>query len=674
MRALLRKEAIALMPYALPLLAGYALLYWLELRNTDIRNVAEPVQRFIWFPLVTLIVGGLVGFAQAVPARDPDAWAFAVHRPIARRRLFLCRVLAGQSMMLLVAGGTYAMAMWWLSVPGHAAVPFYWRMALPGIVTLLSGFIGQAAGLQIGATRRVLPRALAVIAAMAGPIAIAVVDNFWGAMAVGAAIGALLLLGAGASFVTGDDESRSAPAKVAIAASLVPGCLAIYAVISIAAGGMDAKEMDGGVRPDSVVAFVTYDGRLARGVVFDTVRDVARETFARSVTDIAGRKLADPGQVYAREPISTGVLTAANANVQHWQGEPGYRNPSRWAQRLLAGHDGPIWYFEKRHGLISVYDAGTLRRTGWIGPDGFSAGGSMPARRYEGGLIYDFRGFPDHLVLTSAVYALHYPEAPTHVYTAPAGDTVISVVRPTYSGDPWPGALSILARGGPARIGSFTAVISTQAVTLLDDSGRVELRSPHPEGASPRRVIVARAPLAGSRTYIWYAPDGDSLNRVLEYRAGNSVPVARRSFTGTVFEPGFSGMARRAPAGGADQSRSRLASANMSPAVSVTLIAMGKLTPGAARWSLALGFVWAIGGWMIGLRGGIGSTARGFWSAAALAGGPLVLLMEWVTLGQPARERCPACGNIRLAGAEQCTHCAAGAERLALTGIEIVAV
>src|SRR5438132_3463249 len=77
------------------------------------------------------ILALLLGCFQIHNETHHDLWAFLVHRPITRTRIFLGKILAGLVLYLLAAGVPLLCFIVWVAIPGHVAAPFEWSMALP---------------------------------------------------------------------------------------------------------------------------------------------------------------------------------------------------------------------------------------------------------------------------------------------------------------------------------------------------------------------------------------------------------------------------------------------------------------------------------------------------------------------------------------------------------------
>ena len=165
-RALVWKELIEISRYALPALAAYMVFVLFEL-NKGVETGVPATRRFGWFGLLTALMGFVFGYGQTGRERDPDAWAFAVHRPISRQRIFLSKVITGQLVSTIVAGLPYLLAVGWLALRRPGGIPAE-QLVWTGITGILMGNIGHATGLRLGASRDVLPRGAALLFGLMG--------------------------------------------------------------------------------------------------------------------------------------------------------------------------------------------------------------------------------------------------------------------------------------------------------------------------------------------------------------------------------------------------------------------------------------------------------------------------------------------------------------------------
>jgi hypothetical protein len=677
--ALFWKEMIELTRYSAPIFVLYAVFTWMDTKPpSTIQDVVHPAERFVWFALFNGLVGLVMGFYQTWRESHVDAWAFAVHRPVTRNRIFLAKMLAGQATLLIVAGLPYAVAMIWTAMPGHVAVPFDINMWQPGIADLLNGLVFHAAGLFVGARHgSVIVRSLGVVAAISSAVVMGTAQTLGWAMVPSVIMGLLLLLGAWATFVSRDDaDAQPWAGRVANVLILVPACLAIYIVGAFWFGFTADEDFPPVARHAPGLATITPDGELARITVREELeRGGQEQTYVATVADLEGRPRPDLTARLAGKLAGSGVLVTSHVQLDRGAFNHRYRSPSRWVQRLFAGMGGPIWYFERRHRLISVYDDSTRKRIGWIGPDGFLAGDTMPARRFEGDLRQSDYTSSGHLLFSGAIYTAEFPAVPRLFFRAPEGDTIADIS--------WPGYRPFNKLGYTTRTpwSHFLAVTTNRTVYVLDDSGRVEVSTPHPvQRGRWSSVTVWRAPNApGKPTFVWYPAAADSLHRVFEYHQGSLGPTASHQFTGEMFLPDNARSSGQLVA-----LRSQSSGTVAMPIPAAQMVFGGieirsaseaqRPTTRATLTMLAWSAISMLAMWLVGRRYGLTKGWLAFWLFVALAGGPFALLLLWLTENRPARERCPACGKMRVVNRERCEHCDAPFTAPEPDGTEIFAM
>ena len=101
------------------------------------------------FPLV----GFLFGIFQFHGLQSLDAWAFFVHRPISRARLFLLSVTAGLSIYVLAVLLPIGIFLAWMiaawSIPAND-INFLWAFLYPYLISLLTGITAYFCGAILG--------------------------------------------------------------------------------------------------------------------------------------------------------------------------------------------------------------------------------------------------------------------------------------------------------------------------------------------------------------------------------------------------------------------------------------------------------------------------------------------------------------------------------------------
>ena len=356
------------------------------------------------FQIITIIgaaVGAsLLGLLQTVPEMWRDQWAFLVHRPLTRTRLFFGKVIAGLTLYGAVILLPLLVAAVWSAMPGHIASPFHWRMILPGIADVLAGVVFYLAAVLTGIRQarwyssRALPFALAIVC----ECLVVNLPEFWMALLAVVVAVAILLAAAWGSFIaSGQYRSQGRIAKAALGVVL---CFGILCVGLVGAGILAALVEEN--RSDSWTSYeVDKEGRVLRVNWGGYHRSIV------SVTDLAGKAVED----YKGKPCDTlretYLLNFWQLRVERdWGRSENYRSGQRF-YRLLNTDEQLTWYYVRSERLIVGYDRQIRRRIGTIGPGGFSPAGTMASQRFPDEELPDLYGFKSpHLGFSSAVYCV----------------------------------------------------------------------------------------------------------------------------------------------------------------------------------------------------------------------------------------------------------------------------
>src|SRR3954467_7291562 len=154
-------------------------------------SLAEPPV-LVFAPLAGL----LLGIVQTLFETKADNWAFVVHRPLSRPRIFAAKALAGLVLLYGALGLPCLIAAGWSARPGNLRMTFAWSMLLPSSAVVLSAgcyyFVGII--LTLRGARWWGTRLLPVFFAVSCSLAVWIAPEFWQALAIimaGCAIGAL---------------------------------------------------------------------------------------------------------------------------------------------------------------------------------------------------------------------------------------------------------------------------------------------------------------------------------------------------------------------------------------------------------------------------------------------------------------------------------------------------
>src|ERR1017187_1184503 len=97
---------------------------------------SESVQPLLGsFPKLAMvccaIFSAILGWFQIHNERHRDLWAFLIHRPLSRTRIFFAKAIAGLCLYVAGMGLPLLGLILMIRIPGHIAAPFEWAMVLP---------------------------------------------------------------------------------------------------------------------------------------------------------------------------------------------------------------------------------------------------------------------------------------------------------------------------------------------------------------------------------------------------------------------------------------------------------------------------------------------------------------------------------------------------------------
>src|SRR4051812_21469128 len=282
-------------------LAGAIVLVW-----TYVRLVMHETNALIQVGEVLNIMAPLTGLAlsvaQSVFETRPDNWAFAVHRPVRRGAVFAAKSAAGLLLMYAALVLPVLLCAFWAARPGHAAMPFDWRLTLGPLATVLGAALWSFGGV-VATLRRARWYGSRLL-----PLGLPLVGSAWATWVPELGLTLLGLLGAipfmaaaaWGAFARAGNTSPSFTARLGLGAAMLPGCLMLVVLCGNLASEFDSVyvQTDYGVERDG------------RHVITHLRRDSSGATL--SVTDVNGRPLLE----YAG--LEEGSPGLAERWVQHW--------------------------------------------------------------------------------------------------------------------------------------------------------------------------------------------------------------------------------------------------------------------------------------------------------------------------------------------------------------------
>jgi hypothetical protein len=153
--------------YALAELTATPLLPWQSSRLYAYPFVGDRLYFYL-----AVIAGGFgiaLGMKQTAWELGRNTFHFLLHRPLARRHVFYCKLLIGSILVVLVASALVLLYAWWVATPGHVQAPFFWSMTVPAwqfCVAVLPVYLGAfLSGIRPGQWfgSRLLPLAAGIL-------------------------------------------------------------------------------------------------------------------------------------------------------------------------------------------------------------------------------------------------------------------------------------------------------------------------------------------------------------------------------------------------------------------------------------------------------------------------------------------------------------------------------
>jgi hypothetical protein len=621
---------------------------------TYIRLVMHEVNALIQvgevLDIMAPLTGLALGVAQAVFETRPDNWAFAVHRPIRRGALFAAKSLAGLLLVYAALVLPVLICAFWAARPGHAAMPFHWRLTLAPMATVLAAALWYFGGIVVTLRRarwygsRLLPLGLPLV----GSAWTTWVPGLW--MSLLGVLVAIPLMAAAAwgAFSRAGNSTPSFTARLGLGAAMLPGCLMLVLLVANLAGEIDSVHVqtDYSIERDGrhVVVHMRRDSSGATSVVMDTN--------GRPLPEYAG---LDEGSPVLQERWVQHWAPLVDDHWIDWPSTRAWTGYRAQAPLMLSvdggyppGYHAPVraWLNRQRR-VIELYDKQTRLLTGTIGPGGFAPAGAEPKGRFPDTPLNITRQSRNHtLAFGSVVYWLELEQQRLRpIFVAQPDDPVLS------AGD-----------FDPPDAPQCAAIMTEHRLHIVDPSGRNRLAMSAPLEFDHGRysgVAVARLP-ANGRIFAsaWWEGDDETVFPTFEF-APDGTLLSR-----TEFPP------LPAPA---DNSASFAVLMGLgSPVLGAPVYRpwrierlfhirrlMGPYWDLYLRCMIAAAVASAIATLALSRWYGHGSARTAAWMLGNLLLGPSGVAVLLSLSDRPIRERCPACRRDRPVEQTLCPHCEA---------------
>ena len=644
MKALIRKEFRENVKLAALGLVIQILFLLLQYRNYELyrRDVAQPLadlnflQSMAWF---CAVFAAVLGWLQIHNERRPELWAFLIHRPITRNRIFLSKAIAGLGLYALAAGLPLVGFIVWARLPGRVLAPFELRMLRPMATILVAGAVPYFAGMltALRQARWYASRALGLGLAILVIILLQEAREFWQAFALLCLAAAMLITAVWGGFQNhGHYRAQPAFGKAALTGTLMVGsALVVFVAALVLIPFLPGPVVSG---PQS-----RY-GMTKSGAIFKVTTTLNRPA---EIVDLGSKPLLD---------AKTGrMIDEAEFSNQRAKGEDLGVDQAAWYRRrswfqadcsLFSNWQATtdaVWYYSDRCGRLIGYDRATRRLIGSLGPKGFArdvTGGGDRFIHLTGGVHLRT------LATTTTVFVVDVEQRTTKpLFTTPENDPIWAVDDIFLHGDHW----------------EYTAVVTKRSIHLLTAEGKPLWQAPYelahpgddhlqlyylePPGRFALWITPSNPPNEGPKSkllthVIWLAADQGAVKSMdlpelpppnIKRALGNLVMVSLMPPTLLVADPIIEG--RSWPL-----------------AIEPNLLLLS--LAGAVLISLPIG-------WWLGRRYHFSVAAQVGWAVFHLLFGVPGLLAFLSVQEWPTREACPNCKKPRVVDRALCEHCGA---------------
>ncbi len=647
--------------------------------GTDVMVAVSGGAAPSFFTFTTALAGLLIGGACMMRERRGDMRAFLVHRPVEPSLLFWGKVLASSIWYLLAAFLPLAVYAVVRLDRGASGVPFLPAMLLPDVADAFTGFAYLLAGMLIIMRRaRWFGSRLAPIGgALVASVFVVSTPSFSIALLDTAVALAVLAVAARATFIAGGYyEPQSTPQRALLGLTVACGitlfgatAMAIVDTIveigTLHRDGWRVTELR--VASDGSLVWVTRDHKyMSERSTVVSVRDT-------SGTPIVQRSDSAP-QLSNGRSVNDGVISTANiplnpaadytSTVVH-----GYRGTDDlYVPLFFGGRFGQVfWFYLRGAHVIDVYDIRDQRsvHVGWLGPDGYLPGETMPTRRFIGELRpnTEYSQQQPIIAFPTEVYRIDpRTRAIRRVFTAPVGEEVLGAAT---SGD------STANSKYPAS-SHFDAIATTQHLYVQNSDGSPQLDLARDSMASRYGSVRVVRPIYApdSVTLVWYHPRFGTLSREQVDTARDQIS----KFSRTGQQLSHASFVAEVPTAASPRTQwIQIALEGFTQGVTVHAFELWQerrdVVPRLQVRGLPL-----IVGWVASIFGSLfaaiviavitrryafDTPRRSGWIVSGLLGGPFVVLLLLSLPEWPARERCPNCRAKRVVTRDRCEHCGA---------------
>jgi hypothetical protein len=638
---------------ALMLVAMAAALAW-GLSTDDVQSYSL-VGRYV-IPLITGFgfpaIAFALGLLQTLQDSSVGRWGFLTHRPITRTQILAAKLLAGVCLYFPTALIPLGVAIYWVAIPGHVAVPFAWQMTLPRLADAIGGLMWYAAGILVGGRQarwigsRLMPVGMALVGSV---LAVAFPLNIGEALLIFAIVLAIILPAAWGAFVSGESFARQP-----IIARWTTGLCVLIGLFcgSGALAGFSTKMLSSLAGIDQNQTFSNYriaeDGQLRI--------DHYTQGLPVSTTDLQGKPV--DGGPMSRSTNSLAVNLYDN-DPQHVSRERrrfewGFQREERYLDDV-GSVASEHWYCVVPRNTIEGFDTYRKQFIGSLGPAGFIPPNQGP-RPFPEPLLVVAYSASDLIASAKTAYEIdlsHRTIVP--VFVAEPGDPIMAVAGP-------PIVYDLEKSSVP-----FTLIVTRTTVHVFE-SGKerfhTALSHTFPEAISLNVTRTSQGKYLmvyqsfGSERWGW-VDEMDAEGRLLHEGVLPVLPTENSPSPMWVEAPTLLAVPPAAAVWGVLWDRWKAIHNPTDVPVMISLAAFGLITLCATA--------------LLVRSTSLSRRAKCTWALFnALVGFPGLMLFLSL-FNRIARILCPSCGKRRLVTRERCEHCAAPFAPPRAEGIEVFA-
>lgn len=587
------------------------------------------------------VAGLAIGLLQILQEHRGGRWAFLVHRPFSRRRIFMAKVIAGLALYGLATMPPLLAVIGWVATPGHVAAPFDIHMVLPRLADLLGGLLWYATGLLVAARQarwigsRLMPLGFALLVtafAWVFPL------SFWqAALILAAGFGVIFPAAVTAFDAGGVFERQPALTRCLQVLSVGTGiALAVGIAVAMLAGAIDW------IHPTDDWQYQSYrissDGQ--------PVKDIDGRYGQIRGADVNGGPVAKAEREDEYISIASVQLQGLPTEQSDWaerRRAEGLHNEMAYAYSVEFGTSA-AWYYVAPRRTIKGFDEVSRRFIGSVGPNGFAPSTEEP------------QPFPEPLVSGMRDFASR-----TSVFHIDFKRREIQFLLRTTSNDPVI-AVPVTFNTGKRGERVLSALLTRSTIYIFD--GATELFRLPLEHSFPQYQALEIAQIRDGRF-------------IFHYTNGTSTDLPQRDWLVEADAHGH--IIRRVelpPLTGFPRHDSPWVEAGVKSAIGPFLLVLGTVLTEKYNYlafimAAVMGIVSAAFTFWLSRRYALGRSASLLWTIFNLFAGIPGILTLLSVRQLPAHVVCPHCGKRRVVTRDLCEHCAAPFSMPTLEGIEI---